>query len=303
MPSPSRNQTIKISSKAGMRKGLMGLAVLLLVVMLIEGMSLIIISVLPRFTTMEVRTTRAVLEEQRHLAGRLLDEPGIREELDPLLGWIYRPGFSSDADKVNSDGARSAREYGRSPGGETLRLTAYGDSFAYGTEVSVADGWSAVLERIAPTTEVLNFAVGGYGTDQAFLRYLEHRGAFGEDLVLIGFAPVNLRRSVNVFRRFISDRDLPLVKPRFALQDTQLILIPNPLPSRDEYRRLVDAPREAVLELGRNDSWYDPLTWENPLHDLSPTVRLLTRLGTHVVRTRLSANRLMTGGMFTQKIV
>lgn len=288
----------KIPRDDRIRKTALRIGGLLIALLLLEGFSLLALSLLPRVSDMEVRTTRTILREQQELSLRLLEEPGLREELHPVLGWVYRSGYSSASDRVNSVGARSLREYEREPLEGTRRVAAYGDSFMYGTEVSVEDAWSTVLEAITPSTEVLNFGVGGYGTDQAFLRYVEGRGAHGEDLVLIGFAPVNLRRSVNVYRRFISDRDSPLVKPRFVVGDEGLVLVPNPLPPPDEYRRLAEEPRATVRELGRHDSWYNPLVWENSLYDLSPTVRLVTYLGSRVYRARLSKGRLLRDGAF-----
>ncbi len=295
---PRKGEHRDSSLETGRRRSLLPILALLISFLVLEGSSLLALSLLPRVTGVEVRTTRTILQEQQQLSLRLLESTEIREELDPVLGWLYRPGFSSSEDRVNSVGARSLGEYDRDPPEGTLRVVAYGDSFMYGNEVSVQEAWSTVLEDLVPNVEVLNFGVGGYGTDQAFLRYLGTQGVHGEDLVLIGFAPVNLRRTVNVYRRFISNRDWPLVKPRFAIEDEGLVLIPNPLPTPEEYRQLVEEPLTTVRALGVRDSWYNPLEWENPLYDLSPTVRLVSYLGSRVYRTRLSRDKLLADGGF-----
>ena len=79
----------------------------------------------------------------------------------------------------------------------------FGDSFVYGNEVSDDDAWCAVLEASSDALEVLNYGVGGYGLDQAFLRFQREGMALHPDVVLIGFTPDDLGRVVNVYRRFI----------------------------------------------------------------------------------------------------
>ncbi len=277
----------------------LGLMTAAFVIVVIEGLSYVALALLPQVLGWEVRRTNDILEEQQVRALAVLERTDTRETLDSALGWIYRPGFVRPGEAINSKGARSTREYSPHPKPGTFRITGFGDSFMYGNAVEVADAWSSELERRQPQVEVLNFGVGGYGTDQAFLRYLKKRGQFGEDLVLIGFAPVSFRRSVNVYRRFISDQEWPLVKPRFVEDPSGAMrLLPNPLPTYEHYRQLVDAPRATVHELGRHDFWYEPLIWSNRFYDLSAAVRLASYLTSKTYKSRLSADRMLSGGTF-----
>ena len=50
--------------------------------------------------------------------------------------------------------------------------------------------------------EVLNLGVGGYGTDQAYLKYILTKKNLDADMVLIGYMSDNLNRNVNTFRTF-----------------------------------------------------------------------------------------------------
>lgn len=248
----------------------------------------------------EARRTGDIYEEQTGWVAELLEPgPGRREVLDSTLGWRYRPGFRLADDAVNAQGLRADREYPQAAGPGILRVAAFGDSFVYGNEVGNADAWAAQVEAEDSTIEVLNYGVGGYGTDQAYLRYLEEGDRLRPHVVLIGFAPVDLPRVVNVYRRFLSDRDLPLFKPRFALDEAgQLALVPNPMRSRGDYLELLDRP-EQVAEHGHLDHWYQPLVYENPFHDVSATVRIASAVGARIGR-RTGTDRLLADGTFNE---
>jgi hypothetical protein len=154
------------------------------------------------------------------------------------------------------------------------------------------------MERLFPRLEVLNYGVGGYGVDQAYLRFCAEGMALSPRIVVMGFTTDDLRRVVNVYRRFISNRELPLIKPRFLLDGRgDLVLVPNPARHPSDYERYQREPR-AVIELGRYDDWYEPAIYREPLYDYSATVRLLTSFWIRVSRRYLAANRLFRRGEF-----
>ncbi len=68
-------------------------------------------------------------------------------------------------------GLRGRREYSSKAAADAVRVGAFGDSFVFGSEVGNDDVWSAQAERSEPGLEVLNYGVGGYGTDQALMLY------------------------------------------------------------------------------------------------------------------------------------
>ncbi len=271
---------------------------LVLALGLLELLSPLVGSLLAPRLDIDMRRTRTIYAEQTARIRTLLDDPTTLILLDSTLGWYYRPGYSSPVHVLNAAGLRSDREYAAVAPPGTRRLAAFGDSFIYGTEVPNADAWPQQLEVREPTLEVLNYGVGGYGTDQAMLRYLRDGSRFAPELVLIGFAPVDLRRTENVYRRFISSHEVPLVKPRFALEpDGRLTLIPNPLPRREDWEALAAEPSRA-RSLGAHDKWYDPIRYENPVYDWSTTVRLGSQVGLRVWRKFFWRDRLLEGGAF-----
>ena len=241
-----------------------------------------------------------VLERQRHEIDRLLEGQGsLLLTLDPALGWLYRPGYISDSDHITDQGLRGFRSYAREPG-DALRVASFGDSFVYGTEVSTSEAWGHVLEQVAPGVELLNYGVGGYGMDQAYLRYLRQGTELSPDFVLMGFTPVNLGRLVNVYRRFLSSSEFPLVKPRFQeAEGGRLSRLPVPLQDTLAFRQLQHDMR-LLRRIGEDDWWYRPEVWANPFHDLSITLRLVSGLWTRVDRRYINADRPVSGddGLF-----
>jgi hypothetical protein len=123
------------------------------------------------------------------------------------------------------------------------------------------------------------------------------RGAeLGAGVALLGFVEVDYARNLNRYRRFRSAHELPLFKPRFRLDDDGgLVLLPSPFPGIDALARLIDEPR-AALEAAPGDWFYDPLVWRNPLYDVLRIVRLSSTLASAVWRSRVSADRLYSGG-------
>jgi len=207
---------------------------------------------------------------ERVLAGR---EPYY--PFDAELGWSVRPNGRLPLYRANAQGIRSDAEYAPEPPRGALRIAAFGDSFVHGTEVENPDVWTARLERLHPGLEVLNFGVGGYGVDQAWLRYRRDGRPFRPHLVAIGFLPENVARSVNRFRPFYAPRQSePRAKPRFVLRDGGLALLPNPLPTLDAYRALLADEPAVLARVGEDDFFWETLWRPAPLSIL-PSARLL----------------------------
>lgn len=265
---------------------------LLLPVLAAEALSALVIRGLAS-RGWEVRTTEEIFAEQTRLIQDLLDAGDkTRLKIHPKLGWTYRPGFQSAEHSINEQGLRAFDEYAESRPESTLRVAAFGDSFVYCEEVPTEACWTHVAEASGDDLEVLNYGVGGYGTDQAFLRFLSEGHELRPDVVLIGFAPVNLRRAPNVYRRFLADRELPLVKPRFRLRDGQLSAVDVPIPDTATFRTIVDDPR-AILAYAEHDRWFAASTYNNVLYDRSATVRLVTSLGNRIWRRHIAPDRLL----------
>ena len=281
------------------RRALLCALAVALTISAIEGISLVVIALSRGVLTEEIRTTGAVFREQSSRIKRLLEsDSSDLLALDPLLGWRYRAGHRDAANVINDQGLRGARRYRRRSAPGILRVAALGDSFVYGSEVNDSAAWPALTERLFPELEVLNYGVGGYGVDQAYLRFCAEGMALSPQIVIVGFTTDDLRRVVNVYRRFISNREFPLVKPRFTLtRQGDLVLLPSPVPTASDYERYLRAPQD-IFRLGADDYWYHPLVYANPLYDYSATVRLLTNAWLRVAERYFRPDRMVRRGVF-----
>ncbi len=174
----------------------------------------------------------------------------------PLLGWAPRPGSVSDNGlyRSNSAGLRSPREFELTPSAGVLRIALFGDSYTHGDEVSYQQSWAARLEaslaEAGIAAEVLNFGVGGYGMDQAYLRWRIEGAQYRPDAVVFGFAPRNMARNLNVFRCIVSHySNIPFSKPRFVLEGQELRLVNSPtLPLEELVPTLADFQHSPLRE-------------------------------------------------------
>jgi hypothetical protein len=151
--------------------------------------------------------------------------------------------------------------YGHGPDGERRTCTSfpateiatYGDSFTHCDEVSDEHTWQTFLGlRIG--SNVLNYGVGGYGTDQAFLKFQLHKQPKARVAVLC-ILPENINRVVNIYRPFYNyDDPLALTKPRFIREGSEFKLVPNPIPQVGLLQRLEDPT--FLSTLGTVDYWY-----------------------------------------------
>ncbi|MBN1885686.1 MAG: SGNH/GDSL hydrolase family protein [Candidatus Krumholzibacteriota bacterium] len=181
-----------------------------------------------------------------HDIGQLLmrseEIPAFAERFDPDLGWDTR------FDTPMGERPRTT-DYG-SP-----LVATFGDSYTYCSDVEHNETWqtalAARLER-----DVYNFGVPGFGTDQAYLKYLRVRQEFRTPVVVLGIITENINRVVCVYRPFYFPlTGIRLPKPRFVLEEGELQLVRNPLGEPGDIARLTD--EDFVRSLGKRDEWYN----------------------------------------------
>lgn len=126
----------------------------------------------------------------------------------PLFGWLQGNGGSLG---VVSDKYFKVSDVTRRP------LLFFGDSFIAGA-VGMREKIPQLLEEALPEFNVLNYGVGGYGTDQILLRLKHEAPRFRErdPLVLVGILLKDMDRSLLSFR--ISQ------KPYYTVSDGRLLL-------------------------------------------------------------------------------
>ena len=178
---------------------------------------------------------------------------------DADLGWNTQPNSqityknSAGLDVVETYDAVGARTNPQFV--DEILASSYGDSWTQGAEVSDSLTWQYFLSTTLGSN-VQNFGVGAYGTDQALLK-LERDLKRGNrtPIIILGILEMNINRIVNTYRPFY----YPAAgmkfgfKPRFILRpDGDLELIPNPM---SQYSDRSDAL--AALEVAKeHDFWF-----------------------------------------------
>ncbi|MGC8605247.1 MAG: hypothetical protein ACP5VS_16390, partial [Desulfomonilaceae bacterium] len=171
----------------------------------------------------------------------------------PELGWDYPPNIIyRDIDGIT---------YHHGPNGERIScasykntaIATYGDSFTYCSNVNDDCTWQTFLASRL-NQNVLNFGVGGYGTDQAALKY-ELRPQIATKIAMLCILPENINRVVNIYRPFYTYNDpLKLTKPIYIKKGKRLVLLPNPLKRPEDIKELDD--KAFLNELANHDYWY-----------------------------------------------
>jgi GDSL-like lipase/acylhydrolase family protein len=152
---------------------------------------------------------------------------------DPRLGWAVIPDIRNMTPfakgklvNTNSKGLRGTAEYGyaRTPG--KTRILVFGDSFTFGTGVSDDETYAHYLEAALPNTEILNLGVQGYGQDQMLLYLMDEGVKYHPDIVILGFAFMDINRNLWKFFAF--------AKPKFEPAQDGLKLTNVPVPTPEQ---------------------------------------------------------------------
>ena len=157
-------------------------------------------------------------------------------ERDPTLGWpAPSPSGTGDARE-----AASNRMTPTLPDGTHPCVSLYGDSFTWSSEVDHEQAWGNVLSRLLGC-KVSNYGVGGYGSDQAYLRFRANT-TDRSPVVFLNHTSENILRNVNQFRDFLYPGRGVGFKPRFVLERGGLRLIALPSFPAELYPRVVENP-------------------------------------------------------------
>jgi hypothetical protein len=131
--------------------------------------------------------------------------------------WDDELGWPSPRDAVTPPRDQTGAKYNPdfSPS-EYPCASAYGPSFVWGDDIPLADGWVEQLSRKLGC-RVANYGVSGYGTDQAYVRFL-HLRQDEAPVTLFGISPENIMQNVNQYRGFLGYGPSPTgLKGRFVL--------------------------------------------------------------------------------------
>ncbi len=187
---------------------------------------------------------------------------------DPELGWTVGANRESADGLYRStvQGIRAA-QVGQTVGEavQGCRVAFVGDSFTFGEEVRYEDAWVSLLEkRMEHRCQVLNFAVGGYGIDQMYLRYLRDVRPWKPTAVVLSFVNHDVVRSMSVYSFLMfPGGETPFAKPRFVVRHGELVQLNRPLVTPEQlfqFRAIKELP---FIEHDANYKWteWDQAGW------------------------------------------
>ena len=255
---------------------------------------------LKRFKNINYEAVGVISDKHKNITNTFLSQQTNYVIFSTTLGWTIKENGISELYQANSSGIRSTKEYMQKPSDGIFRISTFGDSFTHCDDVTNNETWQSIIENTDVNIEVINFGVGGFGLDQAYLRYLEDGRQYNSHIVLIGFMSENIYRNVNVFRPFyFPDTGIPLAKPRFRVEGEKFSLLSNPMHHLDDYKILLSHPQETLFRMGMNDYYYQN-RYKSGGYDWSPTVRLIKILR-YTVKNELSSNSIMINDSYNEK--
>ena len=149
------------------------------------GIALLVYSVLLAEGFIRIFDPQAVMP--RYITGTAW---GVRGNIPNSHYWHHTPEVDVQY-RINDQGLRANRDYPLQKSAETCRIGLFGDSFFFGLEADYKDTFGALLEQhlreAGFNLEVLNFAVGGFGTAEMLQTYDKFGVKFDPDIVIFSW--------------------------------------------------------------------------------------------------------------------
>jgi hypothetical protein len=226
-PGPATGPGRRVAARLwrGVRAVLITLALTLVVLIVLEGVSGAVLFVLDAY---RADRQSAALRINRH---------------DPELGWTLLPDLDVPALwgpgrglRTNSQGFRDERDIPAQEPTGRVRLICSGDSFTFGEGVSGDDTWCRQLATIDPRFEPVNLGQGGYGVGQAFLWFMRSTEGLEHSVHVLAFVTVDFNRMHRSSFRLWE-------KPKLVVRDGQLLVANYPIGRNYEFVGWVERRR------------------------------------------------------------
>ncbi len=152
----------------------------------------------------------------------------LKNSYDNFLGWDRKSltkGFEiSDTKtffKINKIGSRKSTKYSKST------IAVFGDSFAFCRYVNDNETWQYHLSNKIKNN-ILNFGVGNYGLDQAFLKYLKKKKKISSHEIIFCVVPETIARVFSYWKHYREFNNIFAIKPLFNFKKKKLKIIKIP---------------------------------------------------------------------------
>ncbi len=197
---------------------------------------------------------------------------------NPDLGWPSPTAYGGK--RFDASGSRIVPAF-PTPGNACVSL--YGDSFTWSDEVDHEHAWGNVLSQLLGC-RVANYGVGGYGADQAYLRFKHNKDE--APIVILMIWSENIQRHVNQLGMLrTGGKEIRSFKPLFIINShDKLELVPLPTFSRTEFENVFADPKKHLPH-----EYFLPETFVGPRSLTFPyTIFVLKSLANERIRTKLS---------------
>ena len=153
----------------------------------------------------------------------------LSKNFDKIIGWDRKPStngyeFSNKKTffKINNLGSRGKRTYKKD------KYYVFGDSFAFCRYVNDNQTWQFHLSK-KNRKNVLNFGVGNFGLDQAFLKYLKINKKLGKQKVIFCVVPETIARVFSYWKHYREFKNIFAFKPLIKFNKKKFKIINIPL--------------------------------------------------------------------------
>ena len=227
----------------------------------------ILISIVFLFLIIEIVFRQIILfvnKEFQWLIIKKDENPKLPKELskflehgyDKELGWVRKPNsehteigkYGQTKWTVNNRGCRT------NPNFEEMQseISCYGDSYTFSRQVNDNETWEYYLSEMM-STNVLNFGVGNYGIDQAFLRMKREYFKNKTPVVILCVVPDTISRINSVWKHYVEYGNTLGFKPRFVIENNEIILVKNFIDNENKFGEY----EKYLSEIKKYDYFYE----------------------------------------------
>lgn len=172
-------------------------------------------------------------------------EEGAYRMFSPSLGWTHAPwGEEEHIYFSNDEGWRITYDdfAAREEAPDTVDYLFIGNSFTHGDPVLAERTWPHLFSHMR-NSSYANIAVGGYGIDQALMRWMEQD--VHADTVFFGVVSGDLERAFDpVYNAYRANNK---TKPRFIFSDDGFRIINYPVLTPYEFEQAKTNPEDAEI--------------------------------------------------------
>lgn len=133
-----------------------------------------------------------------------------------------------------------------------INFACFGDSFVFCRYVENSKTWQEQLSgKIG--YRGLNFGVGNYGLDQAYLKYKHTKLPNSVKNIFVGFVPETMSRCLCIWKHYHEFNNLYAFKPKFIINKKKLKLLKNPIKNIDSFNQIY----EIIDKLKKREYFYN----------------------------------------------